>query len=69
MAANAIGDTDVLFCDTHLARHIEHAEVDLIRVANSAARRRAAPGFLMSIVGGVASFADHGSPYNTVAGD
>jgi GNAT superfamily N-acetyltransferase len=60
--------TDVLFCDTSLARRIELAEVDLIRAANSAARRRAAPGFLISIAGGVASFADHGSPYNKVTG-
>jgi GNAT superfamily N-acetyltransferase len=63
-----VTDTDVLFCDTNLARRIEQAEVDLIRAANSAARRRGAPGFQMSIAGGVASFADHGSPYNKVTG-
>ena len=57
-----------LFCDTKLARRIERAEVDLIRAANSAARRREAPGFLTPVAGGVASFADHGSPYNKVTG-
>lgn len=60
--------TDPLFCDTKLARRIEQAEVDLIRSASSAARRRGAPGFLISVAGGVASFADHGSPYNKVTG-
>jgi hypothetical protein len=57
-----------LFCDTKLARRIEQAEVDLIRAANSAARRREAPGFLIPVAGGVASFADYGSPYNKVTG-
>jgi GNAT superfamily N-acetyltransferase len=61
-------DTGPLFCDTQLARRIELAEVDLIGAANSAARRRGAPGFLISVAGGVASFADHGSPYNKVTG-
>ena len=60
--------TDPLFCDTTLARRIEQAEVDLIGAANSAARRRGAPGFLIPVAGGVASFADHGSPYNKVTG-
>ena len=60
--------TDPLFCDTTLARRIEQAEVDLIGAANSAARRRGAPGFLISVAGGVASFADHESPYNKVTG-
>jgi hypothetical protein len=60
--------SDPLFCDTNLARRIEQAEIDLIRTANSAARRRGAPGFLVPIAGGVASFADHGSPYNKVTG-
>jgi ribosomal protein S18 acetylase RimI-like enzyme len=57
-----------LFCDTRLARRIEMAEVDLVRAANAAARQRHAPGFLMPIAGGVASFADHGSPFNKVTG-
>jgi GNAT superfamily N-acetyltransferase len=61
-------DTETLFCDAKLARRIERAEVDLIRAANAAARRRKAPGLLIPVAGGVASFADHGSPYNKVTG-
>lgn len=57
-----------LFCDTLLARRIEMAEVDLVRAANEAARRRHAPGFLLPVAGGVASFADDGSPFNKVSG-
>ena len=57
-----------LFCDTLLARRIEMAEVDLVRAANAAARRRQAPGFLLPVAGGVASFADNGSPFNKVTG-
>jgi GNAT superfamily N-acetyltransferase len=57
-----------MFCDLALARRIERAEVDLVRAANQAARRRLAPGFLMPVAGGVASFADGGSPYNKVTG-
>jgi GNAT superfamily N-acetyltransferase len=67
-AAIVTTHTDPLFCDTGLARRIEQAEVDLISAANSAARRRGAPGFLITVAGGVASFADHGSPYNKVTG-
>ena len=44
------------------------AEVDLVRAANEAARRRHAPGFLLPVAGGVASFADDGSPFNKVTG-
>ena len=57
-----------LFCDTNLARRIERAEVGLIRAANDAAGRRGAPALLIPVAGGVASFADEGSPYNKVAG-
>src|SRR3954467_8646316 len=57
-----------LFCDTLLARRIEMAEVDLVRAANAAARRRQATGFLVPVAGGVASFADNGSPFNKVTG-
>jgi GNAT superfamily N-acetyltransferase len=56
------------FCDTKLAHRIERAEVDLIRAVNDAAGRRGAPSFLIPVAGGVASFADEGSPYNKVAG-
>jgi hypothetical protein len=51
-----------------LARGIEQVEVDLIGAANSAVRRRGAPGFLISVAGGVASCANHGSPYSKVTG-
>ena len=57
-----------LFCDTLLARRIEMAEVDLVRATNAAARRRHATGFLVPVAGGVASFADNGSPFNKVTG-
>jgi GNAT superfamily N-acetyltransferase len=57
-----------LFCDARLAHRVEKAEVDLISAVNRAARRRRAPGFLIPVAGGVASFADDGSPYNKVTG-
>ena len=63
-------DRESLFCDAALVERIERAEVDLISAHNRAARRRQGEGagFLMPVAGGVASFADHGSPYNKVAG-
>jgi len=59
-----------LFCDDTLARRIEHAEAGLIAATSRAARRRnpAGAGFVTSIAGGVASFAEPGSPFNKVAG-
>jgi GNAT superfamily N-acetyltransferase len=57
-----------LFCDDALARRIELAEVDFVRAANAAAQRRQAAGFLIPFAGGVASYADDGSPYNKVTG-
>ena len=58
-----------LFCDTALARRIEQAEAQLIAEASHAARRRAGTaGFVIPVAGGVASFAEHGSPFNKVAG-
>jgi GNAT superfamily N-acetyltransferase len=57
-----------LFCDATLARRIERAEVDLVSAANDAAGRRGADAFLSPVAGGVASFADAGSPYNKVTG-
>src|SRR5919197_311238 len=59
-----------LSCDTALAARIERAEADLIARASEAARRRRGDtaGFVIPIAGGVASFADHGSPFNKVAG-
>jgi GNAT superfamily N-acetyltransferase len=59
-----------LFCDTALAERIERAEARLIAQAGrAAARRRAdAPGFVIDVAGGVACFAEAGSPFNKVAG-
>src|SRR5215470_4360402 len=58
-----------LFCDTALAGRIERAEAQLIAKASEAARRRGATeGFVIPVAGGVASFAEEGSPYNKVAG-
>jgi GNAT superfamily N-acetyltransferase len=59
-----------LFCDTALAERIERAEAQLIAKASEAARHRGAgtAGFVIPIAGGVASFAEQGSPFNKVAG-
>ena len=59
-----------LFCDTALAERIERAEAQLIAEAGAAARRRRADaaGFVIPVCGGVAIFAEAGSPFNKVAG-
>jgi len=59
-----------LFCGTALAERIERAEAQLIAKASQAARRRRAEaaGFVIPIAGGVASYAEQGSPFNKVAG-
>jgi GNAT superfamily N-acetyltransferase len=58
-----------MFCDTALAGRIELAEAELIAGASEAARRRAGmAGFVIPVAGGVASFAEVGSPFNKVAG-
>jgi GNAT superfamily N-acetyltransferase len=59
-----------LFCDTALAERIERVEARLIARAGEAARRRTADaaGFAIPIAGGVASFAEEGSPFNKIAG-
>ena len=59
-----------LFCDTALAWRIERAEAQFIAEASKAAHRRRADeaGFVVPIAGGVACFAEAGSPYNKVAG-
>ena len=59
-----------LFCGTVLAERIERAEAQLIAEASQAARRRRADtaGFVIRIAGGVASYAEEGSPFNKVAG-
>jgi GNAT superfamily N-acetyltransferase len=59
-----------LFCDTALAARIERVEADLIAASTRAARRRRgdAAGFVIPVAGGVACFAEPGSPFNKVAG-
>jgi GNAT superfamily N-acetyltransferase len=64
------GGRSPLFCDTALAERIERIEAQLIAAASGATRRRRADarGFVIPIAGGVASFAEPGSPFNKVAG-
>src|SRR4029453_1452770 len=59
-----------LFCDIELAARIERAEARLIAPLGPSPRRRtnSADGFAIPIAGGLASFAEHGSPYNKVVG-
>jgi GNAT superfamily N-acetyltransferase len=58
-----------LFCDSALAERIERVEADLIARASEAADRRTnTAGFVISPAGGVATFAEEGSPFNKVAG-
>ncbi|HEY2765006.1 MAG TPA: GNAT family N-acetyltransferase [Pseudonocardiaceae bacterium] len=59
-----------LFCGTALAERIERVEAQLVAKGSEAARRRRADtvGFVIPIAGGVASFAEEGSPLNKVAG-
>jgi GNAT superfamily N-acetyltransferase len=61
---------DRLFCGIALAERVERAEAQLIAACGEAAHRRATdtPGFVLPIAGGVASFAEEGSPFNKVAG-
>jgi GNAT superfamily N-acetyltransferase len=59
-----------MFATGSLARRIERAEATLIADAASAALRRTgrARGFVRPIRGGIAAFAETGSPMNKVAG-
>jgi GNAT superfamily N-acetyltransferase len=59
-----------VFCDTALAERIERTEAELIARASEAAnsRMKDMPGFVIPIAGGVATFAEEGSPFNKVAG-
>ena len=59
-----------LFCDVELAARIERAEAQLIACVGAETRRRtkSADGFAIPIAGGLASFAEQGSPYNKVVG-
>src|SRR5437868_231809 len=63
-------DRTPLFCDAALAERIERADVQLVASASAAAQRRRddGAGFLTPLAGGVASFAEEGSPFNKVAG-
>nr|WP_091273111.1 GNAT family N-acetyltransferase [Parafrankia sp. CH37] len=63
-------DGQPLFCAVALAERIERAEAHLITESSEAARRRrpGATGFATPLAGGVASFADEGSPLNKIAG-
>lgn len=66
----ADADRVPLFCGSDLAARIERAEAKLIAEATEAARRRRADGsgFVIPVAGGVATFAEEGSPYNKIAG-
>jgi hypothetical protein len=65
----ALSTRSPLFCDIALAERIERADAELIALASRASQRRTStPGFVLPIAGGVASFAEPGSPLNKVAG-
>jgi ribosomal protein S18 acetylase RimI-like enzyme len=59
-----------LFCDAAVAERIERVEAQLIAKSTEAAHRRSTDmgGFVIPIAGGVATFAEEGSPFNKVAG-
>ncbi|MFC0435932.1 GNAT family N-acetyltransferase [Kutzneria buriramensis] len=59
-----------LFCGTDLAERIERVEAELVAKASAAARTRPGgrDGFVRPIAGGIASYAEAGSPFNKVAG-
>jgi GNAT superfamily N-acetyltransferase len=63
-------DRTPLFCDTALTERIERVEARFMAECCAAARRSDADsaGFVRFLAGGVASFAEEGSPYNKVAG-
>ncbi|GAA3840072.1 hypothetical protein GCM10022403_085400 [Streptomyces coacervatus] len=59
-----------LFCDVAMARRIERVEAQLMAAATQAAclRRADRGGFVMRVAGGVATFAEDGSPFDKIAG-
>ena len=59
-----------LFCGSDLAARIERAEAQLMAEVTEAARSRRPDGggFVIPVAGGVATFAEEGSPYNKIAG-
>ncbi|MGH3766601.1 MAG: GNAT family N-acetyltransferase [Pseudonocardiaceae bacterium] len=65
-----MNDRMPFFCDTALAERIERVEAQLVTRGGEAAHQRRAGkvGFVIPFAGGVASFAEEGSPLNKVAG-
>lgn len=63
-------DGERLFCDTALAERIERAEARFVAACCDAARARLGDdrGFTRPLAGGVATFAEAGSPFTKVAG-
>ncbi|MCQ9177689.1 GNAT family N-acetyltransferase [Streptomyces sp. IBSBF 2953] len=59
-----------LFCDVALAKRLERVEAELMAAATEAAclRRGDDVGFVTRTGGGVATFAEDGSPFNKIAG-
>lgn len=59
-----------LFCDLALAERIERVEAQFMAECSRAAHRRSSngEGFVIAVGGGLATFAEAGSPYNKVAG-
>jgi hypothetical protein len=59
-----------LYRDVGLAERIERVETQMIAAASEAGRRRRSDGerFVIPLAGGIASFAEPGSPFNKVAG-
>ena len=61
--------TGLPFCGTELAERIERAEAQLIAAGTDAARRRNPDAaFVEPVAGGMACFAEDGSPLNKVVG-
>jgi GNAT superfamily N-acetyltransferase len=58
------------FCDVALAERIEGAEAQLMAAAAEAARLRRGDdtGFVVRVAGGVATYAEDGSPFNKITG-
>jgi GNAT superfamily N-acetyltransferase len=65
-----VSGREPMFCDAALAERIERSEAGRMARASEAARRRGAEpaGFVVPIAGGVATFADAGSPFNKISG-
>ncbi|EOD66046.1 GNAT family N-acetyltransferase, partial [Amycolatopsis vancoresmycina] len=61
-------DGERFFCDTGLARRIEHAEARFVAACCDATRARRGGGFSYPLADGVATFAEAGSPFTKVAG-